>query len=79
MGHLFDLEIALDYLRLQGINPHMLGTREDGIVCELSGVVLTDWQIVKLFQDGRLDIEGITHFQKDGDNQERLPQTERTC
>ena len=55
-------EQALRHLREQGIAVECGPVEEDGIVCQLLGHTLTDLQVIKLFEYGRLTPEGIAAF-----------------
>ena len=59
MGHLADLEVALDHLKQNGFEAQMLGVLGDYIVCLVRDVVLTDRSIVRLYKAGKLDLEGL--------------------
>ena len=57
-------EQALNHLREQGIAVECGPVDEHGIRCELLGHVLTDLQVIKLFEYGKLHSDGIEEFAK---------------
>lgn len=64
MGHLADLEIAMAYLRKQGIKTEMFGKLGEHLMCKIGSVILTDRKIVELHQAGELDVTGISNSEK---------------
>jgi hypothetical protein len=71
MGHLADLEVALDHLKRTGLEAQMLVVLGDSIVCLVRDLVLTDRSIVRLYKAGKLDLEGL----KSGRNSDKYNPT----
>jgi len=62
MTNSLTFEQALSHLRGQGIAVQCGPVDEDGIRCELLDHVLTDLQIIKLYEYGKLNPAGIEQF-----------------
>ena len=77
MGHLADLEVALDHLKQNGFEAQMLGVLGDSIVCLVQDVVLTDRNIVRLYKEGKLDPEGMQSCKNSGRYNPKGLQTSR--
>ena len=77
MGHLADLEVALDHLKQNGFEAQMLGVLGDSIVCLVRDVVLTDRNIVRLYKEGKLDPEGLKSCKNSGRYDPQSLQTSR--
>ena len=56
------LDDAIAYLKQQGVEVVCELPRRDGIICKLLGYHLTDLQVLKLMEYGRLNPEGIRAF-----------------